>query len=65
MYTQSPDDLRIVSVPPPIRSNTMGGDGWGSPLAEIDFEDSVSDTTRVSDTTLVRAGTPPRGKRDS
>ena len=42
----------------------MGGDGWGSPLAEIDFEDSVSDTTRVSDATLVRLGTPPRGKRD-
>ena len=40
-------------------SHPQEGNGWGSPLTEIDPEDSVSNTT------LVRPGTPPRGKRDS
>lgn len=40
-------------------SHPQASNGWGSPLTEIDPEDSVSNTT------LVRAGTPPRGKLDS
>ena len=38
-------------------SHPQDSNGWGSPLTEMDPEDSLSNTT------LHRAATPPRGKR--